>query len=84
MSETTYVFDQWPLEEILAICRDTVEDPDYPTVRRWREQGGKVVGHFQVYFPQEIAHAAGALPLQLQGHRSSPTWPIRASAPTCA
>ncbi|MCP3962539.1 MAG: hypothetical protein GY719_32260 [bacterium] len=62
--------DDWrdrPLDEVLALCRDTVEDPDYPTVRRWRELGGKVVGHFQVYSPQEIVHAAGMLPLKVRG-----------------
>ena len=64
------IFDEWrnqPLEEVLTLCRDTVEDPDYPAAQRWRELGGKVVGHFQVYFPQEIAHAAGLLPLKLRG-----------------
>jgi len=55
------------LDETLALCRDLVEDPEYPTVRRWREAGGKVIGHFQVYFPEEIAHAAGLLPLKISG-----------------
>jgi benzoyl-CoA reductase subunit C len=55
------------LEEILEEAYDLVEDPSYPTVRRWREAGGKVIGHFQVYFPEEIAHAAGALPLKIRG-----------------
>jgi len=55
------------LTEILALCRDLVEDSEYPTVRRWRENGGKVVGHFQVYFPEEIAHAAGLLPVKICG-----------------
>ena len=66
----TRTFDNWrdqPLEEVLTLCRDTVEDPDYPTVKRWRELGGKVVGHFQVYFPQEIVHAAGLLPVKVRG-----------------
>ncbi len=36
-------------------------------MKRWREGGGKVVGHFQVYFPEEIAHAAGMLPLKIRG-----------------
>jgi benzoyl-CoA reductase subunit C len=64
------VFAGWqgkPLDETLHLCRDLVEDPEYPTVRRWREAGGKVVGHFQVYFPEEIAHAAGLLPLKICG-----------------
>jgi benzoyl-CoA reductase subunit C len=64
------VFEEWrgkPLAEALLACRDLVEDPDYVTVRRWREAGGQVVGHFQVYFPEEIAHAAGMLPVKLRG-----------------
>ncbi len=43
----TYVFDEWrdkPLDEVLYICRELTEDPDYPTVKRWRARGGKVVG----------------------------------------
>ncbi len=56
-----------PLEEIVAACREWVEDPDLPTVRRWRQAGGKVLGHFQVYFPEEIAHAAGMLPVKVRG-----------------
>jgi len=55
------------LEEILKLCRDLVEDPTYPTVKLWRERGGKVLGHFQVYFPEEIAHAAGMLPVRIRG-----------------
>jgi len=56
-----------PLDEALAVCRELAEDVDFPTVRRWREGGGKVLGHFQVYFPEEIAHAAGMLPFKLRG-----------------
>jgi len=67
---TAPVFPEWhgqPLEEILYHCRELVEDTDFPTVRRWREGGGKVLGHFQVYFPEEIAHAAGLLPFKVRG-----------------
>lgn len=70
------VFHEWegkPLAEVARLCRDLVEDPTFPTVRRWRDQGGKVVGHFQVYFPEEIAHAAGALPFKLRGAPLEPT-----------
>jgi len=56
-----------PLEDILLACRELAEDPDFPTVKAWRSQGGKVVGHFQVYFPEEIAAAAGLLPLKVSG-----------------
>jgi benzoyl-CoA reductase subunit C len=62
-----------PLEEILYSCRELVEDPTFPTVRAWRERGGKVIGHFQVYFPEEIAHAAGALPFKLRGAPLEPS-----------
>jgi benzoyl-CoA reductase subunit C len=57
------------LEEILTEAQRLVEDTDFPTVRRWREAGGKVLGHFQVYFPEEIAHAAGLLPVKVRGAR---------------
>jgi len=55
------------LAEILTLAQELVEDADYPSVRRWRERGGKVLGHFQVYFPEEIAHAAGLLPVKIRG-----------------
>jgi benzoyl-CoA reductase subunit C len=56
-----------PLPEVLAACRELVEDTDFPTVERWRERGGRVLGHFQVYFPEELAHAAGMLPVKVRG-----------------
>ena len=55
------------LDAVLAYLREVAEDPDFPTVRRWREGGGKVLGHFQVYFPEELAHAAGVLPVKMRG-----------------
>lgn len=55
------------LEEVVARCRDLLEDTSFPTVAHWRAQGGKVLGHFQVYFPEEIAHACGMLPLKIRG-----------------
>jgi benzoyl-CoA reductase subunit C len=55
------------LAEILTLAQELVEDADYRSVHRWRERGGKVLGHFQVYFPEEIAHAAGLLPVKIRG-----------------
>jgi len=55
------------LDAVLSECREILEDADFPTVRRWREAGGKVLGHFQVYFPEELAHACGILPVKLRG-----------------
>ncbi len=63
-------FTEWEgktLDEVFLVCRELVEDPSYPTVRAWRADGGKVLGHFQVYFPEEIAHAAGILPVKMRG-----------------
>lgn len=63
-------FENWrdkPLGDVLYECRELLEDMTFPTVRRWRESGGKVVGHFQVYFPEEIVHAAGILPFKVRG-----------------
>ena len=56
-----------PLDELIGELRESVEDADYSAVARWRHRGGKVVGHFQVYFPEEIAHAAGLLPVKIHG-----------------
>ena len=70
------VFPEWrdqPLDEALYVCRELVEDATFPTVKRWRERGGKVAGHFQVYFPEEIAHAAGMLPVKMRGAPVDPT-----------
>ncbi len=64
------IFPEWrgqPLDEVLWHCRELLEDNDFPTVKRWRGDGGKVVGHFQVYFPEEIAHAGGLLPFKVRG-----------------
>ncbi len=59
--------DATDLSETLWYCREMLEDNDLPTVRKWREAGGKVLGHFQVYFPEELAHAAGILPVKVRG-----------------
>lgn len=60
---------QGELAQILDRCVTLAEDPDFPEVRKWLEAnpGGKVLGHFQVYFPEEIAHAAGMLPVKIAG-----------------
>jgi benzoyl-CoA reductase subunit C len=56
-------------EETLARCSELAEDLTYPSVRRWRDEhpGGRAVGHFQVYFPEELVHAAGMLPVTVMG-----------------
>ncbi|MHC4958013.1 MAG: 2-hydroxyacyl-CoA dehydratase [Planctomycetota bacterium] len=69
------VFPEWrdkPLDDLLYECRELLEDESLPTLARWREAGGKVCGHFQVYFPEEIAHAAGMLPTKVRGSQLDP------------
>src|SRR5512145_2757199 len=76
VAEMTKVYDRPDLLDLphdadlaytLDYGRELIEDPELPTVRRWRERGGKVLGHFQVYFPEELAHAAGVLPVKVRG-----------------
>ncbi len=77
---TVTVFDAWQgkdLDEVIHLCRELLEDMSFPTVRRWREAGGKVLGHFQVYFPEEVAHAAGMLPFKVRG---APVEPMQADS----
>jgi benzoyl-CoA reductase subunit C len=77
---TVQIFPEWqgqPLDEVIYQCRELFEDTDFPTVRRWRDAGGKVVGHFQVYFPEEVVHAAGMLPFKVRG---APVEPVQADS----
>lgn len=61
------------LDQLLFDVRAVVDDPEYPAVHAWmgKNPGGKVVGHFQVYFPEELVHAAGLLPIKIMGAGSS-------------
>ncbi|HEX3252978.1 MAG TPA: 2-hydroxyacyl-CoA dehydratase [Pyrinomonadaceae bacterium] len=64
------IFHEWrnrSLGDALYECRELFEDTTFPTLRRWREHGGKVIGHFQVNFPEEIVHAGGLLPFKVRG-----------------
>jgi benzoyl-CoA reductase subunit C len=70
MTKEMRLFEEWEgkrLDEVFALCREHIEDPTYPIVKKWRAAGGKVLGHFQVYFPEEIAHACGMLPVKIRG-----------------
>jgi len=44
-----------------------------PEVRSWREQGGKVLGYFCSYVPEEIITAAGFLPFRMRATGSTGT-----------
>jgi benzoyl-CoA reductase subunit C len=66
----SYPADSFPA--LIEAGRELLEDTSYPTVREWRTHGGRVLGHFQVYFPEEIADAAGWLPVKIRGARLEP------------
>ncbi|MFC2011734.1 2-hydroxyacyl-CoA dehydratase subunit D [Chloroflexota bacterium] len=48
-----------------------LEDP-HKYAKEWREKtGGKVMGYFCHYFPEEVAYAAGVLPVRILGRRDA-------------
>lgn len=57
------------IDDIVGQCQDQVEDVSLQSCRQWkgRRAGNKVLGYFPVYFPVEIAHAAGMLPIGIFG-----------------
>ena len=44
-----------------------------PAIQEWKRQGGKVVGYFCSYFPEEIVTAAGLLPFRMRATGSKAT-----------
>ncbi|MGP8072188.1 MAG: 2-hydroxyacyl-CoA dehydratase subunit D [Thermoplasmata archaeon] len=55
------------VEKVVRLAGEVLADPTFPTVRAWRKAGGKVVGCFPVYTPQELVHSLGLLPVSMQG-----------------
>ncbi len=57
------------LERTFEQSQDLVTDLSFSGVRRWKEQhpDSRVIGYFPVYVPAEIVHAAGMLPVGLNG-----------------
>ncbi|MEE9601120.1 MAG: 2-hydroxyacyl-CoA dehydratase [Thermoplasmata archaeon] len=48
--------------------RELAQDVSFSAVARWKEEtGGKAIGHFPVFAPQEIIRAAGMLPVGVMG-----------------
>jgi len=55
------------VEQMVRLAQEVLADPTFPTVRAWRKAGGKAVGCFPVYTPQELVHSFGMLPVAMQG-----------------
>jgi benzoyl-CoA reductase subunit C len=55
------------VDQMVRLAREVLADPTFPTVRAWRSAGGKAVGCFPVYTPQELVHSFALLPVAMQG-----------------
>jgi len=59
--------------DALARLLDMRKDP-YAWAREWKERtGGRVIGFFCCYSPEEVIHAAGALPVRITGASKAPS-----------
>lgn len=56
------VTDSTALQELTAAAENLVN----PTMERWKEEGGRMVGYFCSYLPDEILTAAGILPFRMR------------------
>lgn len=57
------------LKDIINECKEQAFDLNFTRAARWKaeKEGNVVVGYLPVYFPREILHAAGALPVAIFG-----------------
>ena len=56
--------------EQLAKPAETLSNP---AIERWKEKGGKVIGYYCTYVPEEVIHAAGMLPYRMRATGSTGT-----------
>src|SRR3990170_3475085 len=56
-----------PLETLESFERINQQLPDIDEIKEWNARGGKVVGWFCDYVPEELIHAAGLLPVRVSG-----------------
>ena len=57
------------LDSIFEFCRETADDIEFSTAKRWLEEhpGRKAIGCYPIYSPVELVHACGMLPLGIIG-----------------
>ncbi|MBK7128520.1 MAG: benzoyl-CoA reductase subunit C [Crocinitomicaceae bacterium] len=57
------------IEDILKECRELAFDLKFTRSRNWLKENpkGVVVGYMPIYFPREVIHAAGGLPVAIFG-----------------
>ncbi|MBS1546087.1 MAG: benzoyl-CoA reductase subunit C [Bacteroidetes bacterium] len=58
-----------PLDHWIRVCKEHAFDLQFTRARKWKEDhaDGVVVGYMPVYFPREVIHAAGGLPVGIFG-----------------
>ncbi|MCZ2355709.1 MAG: benzoyl-CoA reductase subunit C [Bacteroidia bacterium] len=56
-------------KQLIKECKELAFDLNFTRAKRWKEEapGRVVVGYMPVYFPREVLHAAGALPVAIFG-----------------
>ncbi len=55
-------------QQIIKRCEEIYRDMDFNYVREWNEKNnGHAIGILPIYFPKEVLHAAGILPVELYG-----------------
>ena len=56
------------LQALVTQCEDLMRDTSMPSVKAWKEGGGRVaVGFMPTYIPRELLHAQGVLPVGIMG-----------------
>ena len=57
------------LKEIIEECKALAFDLNFTRAKEWKEEkeGRVIVGYLPIYFPREILHAVGALPVGIFG-----------------
>jgi benzoyl-CoA reductase subunit C len=57
------------LSDIISECKKLAFDLQFERAKAWKAEkpGRAIVGYMPIYFPREIAHAAGALPVGIFG-----------------
>ncbi len=57
------------LSEIINECKELAFDLNFEYAKKWKQEkeGRVIVGYMPIYFPREIIHAAGGLPVGIFG-----------------
>ncbi len=54
-------------DEVLATFGDVISRPSNTYLESWKERGGRIMGYYCSYIPEELFTAAGCIPYRLRG-----------------